>query len=174
MQKGKLTMRSLITVAALGLSACATATGEVAPPPPPTAGMFLEIRYETGPCFGACPVYALTVSRNGSGVFEGRQHTAVVGTRSFTVTPEQFAAFRNRLEPYRPYDVQDRRIADPNCGGRVATDLPSVDIIWTEKGPRQHLFAYYGCDMERNAALFEALRNAPQALPQVQAMISRR
>lgn len=130
------------------------------------------IRYETGPCFGACPVYVLTVRSDGTGTFEGRQHTAVQGVREFTLTPAQFADFRARLEPYRP--VGQRRLSTgPECNGRVATDLPSVEISWTQKGPQSRLYAYYGCDMEGNAAMFEALQNAPKALPQVQAMIAR-
>ena len=170
MQKGKRMRTVFVSVLALLVAGCA-AQPPVAPPPP-AAGMHLVIRYETGPCFGFCPVYTVTVSQNGSGTFEGKQHTAVTGTRIFTVTPEHFAAFRDRLEPYRPYDVGERRIADPNCGGLSATDFPSVDITWTEKAPQHHLHAYYGCDMERNAGMFKALQDAPEVLP-IRAFIGR-
>jgi hypothetical protein len=154
-----MTRRQIATLA-LSLVGCATQPAQY---PPPTAGMIETIRYETGPCFGMCPVYVLTVSSDGRGVFEGKQHTAVTGTREFRVTADQFADFRSRLERYRP--VGERRIAEPNCGGVIATDLPSVDITWTRKGPQSHLYVYYGCDMERNEAMFKALQEAPQALP---------
>ena len=155
-------MRAIVAAIALGTASCVA--GPAGYPPPPTAGMVETIRYETGPCFGACPVYVVQVSSNGHGLFEGRHDTAVKGERTFAVTPHQYAEFRRRLEPYRP-PGPERRVAEPNCGGLVATDLPSVEIIWSAKGPPQRLYVYYGCDMERNAAMFRALREAPEALP---------
>ena len=151
--------RAMTAAGILFLSGCATANEA----PPPTAGSVQTIRYETGPCFGPCPVYAVTVSSDGRGMFEGKAHTAVSGTQEFAVTAEQFADFRGRLAPYRPQG--ERRIAPPDCGGMEATDLPSVDITWTQKGPQSHLYAYYGCNMEANEAIFDALREAPEALP---------
>lgn len=155
-------IRSMIAAAGIALASC-TAVPAPPPPPPPTAGAVQTIRYETGPCFGACPVYVLTVRSDGTGTFEGRQHTAVIGTREFTFTPQQFAAFHGRIEPYLPAHGE-RRIAEPGCTS-IATDLPSVDILVTQKGPQQHLYAYYGCDMDKNQAMFESLESAPDALP---------
>lgn len=155
-------MRAIVAAAALIVASCAVTSADT--PPPPTAGTVETIRYETGPCFGACPVYVVEVSSNGLGVFAGRQHTAVIGERMFAVTPRQYAEFRRRLEPYRP-PGEERRVAEPNCGGVVATDLPSVEISWSAKGPQQRLYVYYGCDMERNAAMFRALQEAPEVLP---------
>lgn len=161
MQKGKGMTRGIITAIALALSGCAATPAQN--PPPPTAGMAQTIRYETSQCFGVCPVYVLTVRSDGTGTFEGKQHTAVVGTRAFNFTPQQFAEFRSRIEPYLPAGGE-RRIAEPNCTS-IATDLPSVDITVTQKGPQQHLYVYYGCDMERNEAMFKALQEAPMVLP---------
>ncbi len=159
-----------ITALAL-LGACSTPPEGV--PPPPTAGTIEAIRYEIGPCFGVCPVYAFTARSDGTGTFEGKQHTAVQGARDFKITPSQYADFRSRLEPYRP--TSERRFATgAECNERVATDMPSVEITWTAKGPQSRLYVYYGCDMERNSAMFEALRNAPEALPQAQALIGKR
>ena len=50
--------------------------------------------------------------------------------------------------------------------------MPSVDISWTDTKP-SHLYVYYGCDMERNAAMFEALRNAPGTIPELQLLIGK-
>ena len=153
-------MRMAFALVLAALAGCAV------PPqayPPPSAGMVETITYETGPCFGACPVYTLTVRSDGTGIFEGRRFTGVEGTRPLTFTPAQYAEFRRRLEPYRP--VGERRLtAGPECNGRVATDMPSVEVTWTAKGPGSRLYAYFGCDMEGNATMFEALRRAPEAL----------
>ncbi|QNM82747.1 hypothetical protein H8M03_12285 [Sphingomonas sabuli] len=160
-------MRMFVAAGSLMLAACtavpAEAPGAQGSPDAPAAGSVETIRYETQACYGFCPVYVVTVGSDGTGQFEGGQHTAVTGPRSFTVTPAQFADFKQRLEPYRPQG--ERRVADPNCGGRLATDMPSVDVTWTQKGPSSHLYVYYGCNREANRAMFEALRTAPEALP---------
>ena len=144
-----------------------------APPPPPTAGAVRTIRYETGPCFGSCPVYVLTVGSDGQGTFESRSNTGVTGSRSFSIAPAQFADFEARLAPYRP--AGERRLAmGDECNDRVATDMPSVDIRWSGKGPSSHLYVYYGCNMEANAAMFKALQDAPEAIPEVRDLIATR
>jgi hypothetical protein len=153
-------MRSLffaLTSASLALAACASVAAE-------PAGRVASIAYETGPCFGACPVYTVTVDRDGRGRFEGRRFTTVTGERSFEVTPEQFRAFAQALEPLRPASGE-RRYSGEACD-MTATDLPSADVRWrTADGAEQHLYFYYGCDMERNRAIAERLRAAPDLLP---------
>ena len=143
--------------AALSLAGCATA------PPPASAGR-ATIVYETGPCFGACPVYRITVSADGEGRFEGRRFTAVTGTRAFAITPEQYAAFARHLAPLRPAEPE-RLYAGEACA-TMATDLPSTEIVWTDAdGRRTTLYFYHGCDMERNRPIAERLDAAPGLLP---------
>jgi len=152
----------VLGLAAVALAGCVRGGGPGGPVP-------IEgdsIRYETGPCFGACPVYAVTVRPDGTGVFEGRRFTAVTGTRSFRLTRAQYDAFAARLAPYRPASGEMRYArGEANCR-QVATDMPSVEVTWTRAiGDSQRLYFYYGCDMERNRAMAEALGHAPDALP---------
>ena len=151
-------MRILATTVsiALALTGCATTSGAA------LGGGVESITYETGPCFGACPVYRVTVNRDGEGLFEGRRFTAVAGERRFPVTPEQFRAFAAHLAPLRPASGE-RRYAGEACE-TMATDLPSAEVIW-RAADRQSLYFYYGCDMERNRAIAERLSAAPDLLP---------
>ncbi len=132
-----------------------------------------SIRYETGPCFGACPVYAVTVRPDGSGVFEGKRFTAVTGARNFTLSRAQYEAFAGRLAPYRPASGDVRYShGEPNCAN-APTDMPSVDIRWTRAiGDSQGLYFYLGCRRD-NPALAEALGGAVELLP-VQELIGPR
>ena len=141
---------------ALALSACATT--------PRSDGLPESISYETGPCFGACPVYVVTVHADGSGMFEGRRFTAAIGPRDFRVTPEQYRAFAARLAPLRPASGSVRYSGAPLCRA-MATDLPSVDVKWRSHGREQELYFYYGCDMEGKRAIAERLGSAPDLLP---------
>jgi len=129
------------------------------------------ISYETGPCFGACPDFKVTVTPDGAGTFMGRRHTAVTGERSFRITPAQYRAFAAELAPLRPREGSVR-LAGENCT-RTATDLPSAEVVWfSQIGNSQSFYFYYGCDMEKNQAIGERLRRAPALLP-IQEMIGR-
>ncbi|HEY0116693.1 MAG TPA: DUF6438 domain-containing protein [Allosphingosinicella sp.] len=161
-----------ISIAALGLlaSGCTTAPGgSGAGRPIPIESD--SISYETGPCFGACPVFKVTVSADGSGTFEGRRFTTVTGERSFRITPAQYRAFAAELAPLRPAQGSVRMSGDA-CR-QMATDLPSAEVTWfSQIGNSQSYYFYYGCDMERNRAIAERIRRAPALLP-IQAMIGR-
>ncbi|MEI9928271.1 MAG: DUF6438 domain-containing protein [Sphingomonas sp.] len=152
--------RSIAAVAALALAGCATVRGG-APGEGPDAHM-LTISYRTGPCFGACPVYSVRVGLDGTIVFNGIRDTAVVGERRI-VDHRAAIAFFNRLQPLRPR--AERLLTGPPGCAEMATDLPSVDVRWEGFGDPAHLAFYYGCDMEKNRALAEALGNAPDLLP---------
>ena len=133
------------------------------------------IEYETGPCFGFCPVFRISVGADGKGLFVGMRHTAVTGERAFAVTPAQYRAFADRLAPYRP--ATGDRVFQPGSElcGQTATDMPSVDVHWRAPGQvPQRLYYYYGCDREKNRAMASALGDAIEALPQVDAMVGDR
>ena len=147
-----------ITAGLLGLTSCATIPASGA-----SQAAVDSISYETGPCFGACPVYRVTVHADGRGTFEGRRFTAVEGERSFRASPAQFRAFAAQLAPIRPAQGSVR-YAGENCA-MMATDMPSAEVRWRSATGEQSLYFYFGCDMERNQALAARLRAAPGLLP---------
>jgi hypothetical protein len=121
------------------------------------------IVFETGPCFGTCPVYRVTVNSSGTGTFEGRHHTAVTGTRAFRLGPGQYQAFARHLAPLRPAQGTVR-YAGERCRS-MATDMPSAEVTWRSRRGTQGLYFYYGCDMQRNRAIAARLTAAPGLLP---------
>ncbi|MDQ4088358.1 MAG: DUF6438 domain-containing protein [Pseudomonadota bacterium] len=139
------------------LGGCATAAGGGSAPNAES------LSYETGPCFGACPVYRVTVNADGTGLFEGRQHTAVQGERRFSLTAAQYRALLAHLEPLRPAS------GSANYSGEAcemtATDLPSAEVTWRMPGGEQRLYFYHGCDMEKNRPIAERLEAVPDLLP---------
>ncbi len=158
-------MRMMALAAAAVLAGCTTMTER------PIAIESDSISYETGPCFGACPVFKVSVAPDGTGTFEGRQHTAVTGERSFRITPAQYRAFAAQLAPLRPAEGSVR-LSGEACA-QMATDLPSAEVTWfSQIGNSQSYYFYYGCDMEKNAAIAERLRRAPALLP-IREMIGR-
>lgn len=131
--------------------------------PPSTANEVAAISYETTPCFGFCPVYKVSLIADGGGTFVGQRHAGFEGTREIRVTPERYAAFVRQLAPLRPARGSVRY--DHESCAQMATDLPSVTVTWTgSDGTAQQLYYDYGCDMEKNQAIADRLRAAPDAL----------
>lgn len=157
---------ALAGAAALTLSACAHRPEAVAPPIPPVPFRVETITYETSACKGRCPVYRVSVSSDGAGVFTGVEHVAVIGERRFTVTPGQFAAFRDQLRSSMPESGELLYVPDTPLCPREATDLPSVDVVWTRPPQtRSHLHIYYGCIVGTNTRIGAQVGNAIDALP---------
>jgi hypothetical protein len=133
------------------------------------------IEYQTGPCFGSCPVYRFQVNPNGTGSFTGIRFTAVTGQRSFRVTPQQAAALAQRLAPYRPATGRTRRYShgEPGCE-RAATDMPSAEVRWRARRSTTTLYFDFGCDRDANHAMAEAIGNAPDLIPALGTLIGPR
>lgn len=163
---------AIIGLGALALSGCVKPGGGPGPGKP-VAIEGDSIRYETGPCFGRCPVYTVTVRPDGTGIFEGKRFTAVTGERAFRLTSAQYDAFAAKLAPYRPRSGELRYAPGEKTCPNVATDMPSVDVVWTRAiGDSQHLYVYYGCVMQ-NHAIKQALGEAAEGLP-IQDLIGER
>jgi Domain of unknown function (DUF6438) len=153
----------LAIVAATALAGCKTHSGDGYGYG--HAGKVKSITYETGPCFGTCPVYTVTVRADGTGLFTGQNHTTVTGNQAFTVTPSQYAQFVNHLAPIRPASGTERHQSGSDCTS-IITDLPSTDVKWQSvDGQQQELFVYHGCRFPNSQAMVERLQQAPDLLP---------
>ncbi len=160
-------MRVRLTIAAGALMLAAGCATDGASPPSHSSQPIEadSITYETQPCFGACPVYAVTVSPDGHGHFSGKRFTAFTGERDFTLDRAAYDRFAAALAPYRPASGAVRyEMGSDNCGA-APTDMPSVDVTWASRiGSSEILHFYLGCRSE-NPALAAALQSAPEALP---------
>ena len=67
---------SLIALTAV-LAGCTTMTDSAADGAAAATGE--TIRYSVSPCYGTCPVYAVTVLPNGHVTFDGQEHVAARG-----------------------------------------------------------------------------------------------
>ena len=124
-----------------------------------------RITYARGPCLGTCPVYSVTVFSVGRGVFRGEQHTAVIGTRNFQVTPAQFDRFVAHLAPVRPRTGTVSFNSPAHCTS-FFLDADSATVTWRgTDGQQQQLIYSYGCRFAGSDALAKRLTDAPTLLP---------
>ena len=126
----------------------------------------VEISYEIEPCFGACPVYSVTVGNMGQpGLFEGKRFTAVEGRRSFAVSPRAFQAFALALDEARMASAEDFAPGAARCK-LFATDHSGVAVTFRHGSEAPWTFRFnYGCRDPQNAKLADSLRRAPTLLP---------
>lgn len=156
----------IAVVAAAAVTACKTSPGSDSGYGYRHSRDVESITYKTGPCFGTCPVYTVTVNANGSGLFVGQAHTAVMGNQPFTATPAQVGHFFGHLAPVRPPSGTVRYDGPPECTGPMITDLPSTDVKWTGiDGQQQELYLYHGCRFTNSQAMLLRLQQAPELLP---------
>jgi hypothetical protein len=108
--------------------ACAPAgqpSADAASRPAPAAAPG-SVTLERGPCFGTCPVYVVTLGRDGSIRFEGRRFVADTGISTGTVPPARVDSLFTELQSAGYFEFADSyRSGDPACR-RYATDLPTV------------------------------------------------
>jgi hypothetical protein len=139
------------------LSACASASPSpdverisFEPSPPPFCGRCETTRFTVG---------ADGLLRGETGYWAGRYTDWRRQRFTRRVTPEQFAAFKQRLEPYRP--DADRSVNQYACGAYIPDDA-GVRIAWELGEERRTLHVDLGCADDR--AMNDALVDAPRAL----------
>jgi hypothetical protein len=149
-------MRYIAALAATLLAGCTTMSGADTAPPQ-------TVQFEVTPCFGSCPVFTLSISADGHGVYEGGRFVKTKGRHEFTSTPAQVKAFFDRIAPFRPHGT---KVYDyGHCPTPVATDSPSVNVGWSSAGKPDSLNWYLGCRVPALNAIQPDLRNAWQELP---------
>ncbi|GAB5347575.1 DUF6438 domain-containing protein [Alteriqipengyuania sp. 357] len=143
----------------LALAGCATpGMGDGSAPPP------ASVDYTVTPCFGFCPSFSMSVSADGKGTYDGERFVKEQGTAAFSASPEEVAAFFDRIAPFRP--EESVQYGYENCDGPVATDSPSVKITWHEAGAEPVTLDWYmGCRQPGLTQNREALYKAWQELP---------
>jgi hypothetical protein len=110
-----------------------------------TGGAGAAVTLERTACFGGCPVYRISVTREGMVSYEGRARVRHMGAASKRIKPNQVEALLSELEHGGYFSFAPRYTpAEPACG-RYATDSPTA-ITSVSLGDRSHRIEHdYGC-----------------------------
>lgn len=147
---------ALTIMSAILLSGCATGN-DAAPHGPRPERLGIAV----GACYGTCPVYRITLDQDGPGQFEGKEHVASPGVRSFRTTPATYDALIAALKPFRP---ATGTTAQTQCTQQVS-DQPAYVITWTSEGGGETVLNHdRGCFSESNRQLNTVLEQAPDKL----------
>ena len=119
------------------------------------------IAISVGPCFGFCPVYVAKVASDGTVIFSGEKHTAVLGERRRAAGRDVYRAIALELAPFRP---ADGTIARVECDAAIS-DTSSYTITWTGQNGRQTVATHQrGCSSGPGKALDQLLGSLPKQL----------
>ena len=157
----------MIRILVLGLLLASCAPAREPASATPVARVPESITYETGPCFGTCPVYRVSVGSDGAGTFTGVRFTAVTGDRAFRISPADYDALVALLAPHLPDSgTATYQARQANCRN-APTDMPSVRVtrsIQMRSAKISGIYFYVGCGRD-NPKVSEALGRAFRLLP---------
>lgn len=108
--------------------------------PTPTTGDLkdLVITLERTACFGACPVYELTVYGNGTVVYEGDRFVTEVGIRTTIISEEKVQRLVSEFQGIDYFALSD------SYEDVMVTDLPSAITSITIQGRTKRVRHYHG------------------------------
>ena len=114
-----------------------------------------------GPCFGFCPVYDVKIEADGTVLFHGERHTAVLGDRRVRTTPATYRRVLRSVASFRPANSMK---ANTQCLNQ-ATDHAQVKIIWKNANGRETVLEHdRGCLSPTNTRLNAAVDQLPELL----------
>lgn len=103
------------------------------------------ITLERTVCYGTCPSYKLTISADGSVLFEGLRFVKKVGTVESTISQEALRALIERFEKINYFHLRNRyEDSGDGCEGAVS-DGPSAITSIRINGKSKSVRHYYGC-----------------------------
>lgn len=149
---------SLIALTAV-LAGCTTMTDSAADGAAAATGE--TIRYSVSPCYGTCPVYAVTVLPNGQVTFDGQEHVAAKGPQERQAGVAAYRRLAAALAPYRPMTGVT---AQTRCEQQVS-DQQGYRIAWVGDDGRETVLTHdRGCISPTNRALNKVMDGVPAML----------
>jgi hypothetical protein len=118
----------------------------------------LVVGLEQTPCFGTCPVYAVSVWRDGRATYDGRAHVTQIGTREHSVSASTLLALDEAIERAHVETLAT------SYEQRFVTDLPTTITTVTDRHGRTKRIRRYHGDRTAPARLVQLERDIARIL----------
>jgi hypothetical protein len=118
------------------------------------------ITLERTECYGFCPSYILTITADGSVIFEGRRHVKKLGAAKSTISRERLLALIGEFEKINYFELRDRYEDNSDGCKEWRIDHPSAITSITVNGKSKSVRHYYGCIGLDVLAKLESLEQA--------------
>lgn len=103
-----------------------------------------SIEMSMGACFGACPVYEITINGDGAVSYNGKQHTSKIGAHHKQLSPEVTKTLFDAFATSNFYTFEDEYTSN-------ISDLPTTFISFNHSGKSKKIKDYYGAPDELDA-----------------------
>jgi hypothetical protein len=95
------------------------------------------IALERTACFGACPVYSVSIDAKGSVTYDGTRFVRVVGRQTERIAVSRVAALVETVDRIRFFELEDKY-------RQLITDLPTTFVTVTRDGRTKRIEDYFG------------------------------
>jgi hypothetical protein len=97
-------------------------------------------------CNGTCPIYTVTVRRDGTVTYDGEEYVKVRGHRSRRLSSEQFQQLVHEIQRIGFFKLKDEYMdkEHPDGSFETVTDLPSAITTVRAGKTRKRIKNYYG------------------------------
>lgn len=119
------------------------------------------ITLERTGCYGMCPIYKVSISPDGTVVFEGKRFVKKVGTARSVITEEQIRELIGAFEKINYFELSDQYMGPDDGCKQWFTDHPSAITSITRNGKSKSVTHYYGC---RGLDVLKDLERLEQAI----------
>ena len=106
----------------------------------------LVIKLERTRCFGACPVYTVSIDAKGDVIYEGIRFVQVQGRATDRIPVARVAALLATADRIGFFELNDqyRTKKNPDGSETIVTDLPTTFVTITSGGRTKRIEDYYG------------------------------
>jgi hypothetical protein len=106
----------------------------------------LVIKLERTRCFGACPVYTVSIDAKGNVIYEGIRFVTVQGRVTDRIPIARVAALLATADRIGFFELRDqyRTKKNPDGSETIVTDLPTTFVTITSRGRTKRIEDYYG------------------------------
>lgn len=119
------------------------------------------ITLERTGCYGMCPIYKVSISADGTVVFEGSRFVKKVGTARAAISQDQIRELIGAFEKINYLELRDQYVKPDDGCKQWLTDNPSAITSITSNGTSKSVTHYYGC---RGLDLLKELERLEQAI----------
>jgi hypothetical protein len=123
----------VLVLAVLCLAGCKDGAGPAVQEP-------VKISLSRSACFGFCPIYQVTLSDNGSVVYEGTRFVVVKGKKEYGVPMEEVAALAAKFDAANFFSLKDEYRAQ-------ITDNPTYTVTFTRGDKTKTVVDYLGTNV---------------------------
>src|SRR4030095_11638740 len=127
----------------------------------------LLITLERSICFGSCPDYKLTLSADGTVIFEGRQYVKIKGVAKARLSEENLRKLIAAFDAASYFSLRDNYTGEQDGCPEVWTDNPTAKTSIRVGGKSKSITHYYGCQENEGKSIY------PKRLTELETEIDR-